>query len=221
MPLEFSDQKIETLLRSYRLDELHASHDTIYAVSPDLTLAYVNRGWRKFAAENGGGTAITERWPIGSSIRKVIPEVLQAFYTDKFTECLESRSPWQHRYECSSAESYREFLMTTYPLGEKQGLLVVNSLCYDSPHFRASHEPVEDHYRNEKGMIVQCVHCRRVRRNTPEWVWDWVPQWINSYPEGMSHGICEPCFGYFYPGGLPMSGGYPKFFRTDYRTGNY
>jgi hypothetical protein len=214
MPIQFADSELESIARSYRLETLHGSDDTIYVLRPDLTLVYVNDGWTKFAAENGGEPMISERWPIGCAIAESIPDVLRPFYTDHFSKCLESRSPWQHRYECSSPDVYREFLMTTYPLGDRQGLLVVNSLDKSSPHNRLRHPPIEEWYRDENGMVVQCSHCRRIRCPAATAAWDWVPEWLNEYPERMSHGLCEPCYGYFYPGGLPRKEGYPKFTRT-------
>jgi len=214
MPLEFADPELESILRNYRLESIHASDETVYVVRPDLTLVYVNEGWSKFAYENGGEPTISNRWPIGSSIADAIPQALRPFFTDKFSNCLQTRSPWQHRYECSSVEQYREFMMTIYPLGDSRGLLVVNSLFKNSQHDRVGHPPIEEWYRDESGMILQCVHCRRIKRPQLRATWDWVPVWVESYPQNMSHGLCEPCFGYFYPGGLPQLGGYAQFIRT-------
>lgn len=215
MPPQFLDTEFETILSGYRLEQMHASDETIYALRPDLTLAYFNQGWSKFAEENGGQPSIAERWPLGRSIGDAIPAILRPFFFDRFARCLQTGSPWQHRYECSSRDAYREYMMTTYPLGRHQGLLVINSLFKTSTQRRPAQAPVEGTYCDENGMIVQCVHCRRIRRPSLEAVWDWVPAWVYEHPENMSHGLCEPCYGYFYPNGLPRAGGYPKFFRTE------
>lgn len=218
MPLEFANREIEQILRTYRLNELHESDDTIYAMQPDLTLVYVNRGWGRFAAENGGEPVISQRWPLGRSILEAIPQILQPFFYDNYEHCLKSGSPWQHRYECSSASIYREFLMTTYPLGSGQGLLVVNSLCCSLSHDRPSQIAFEHTYRNSHGLIVQCAHCRRVKRAlTSATIWDWVPEWLASCPENTSHGLCAPCFSYYYPETHRMRYGFPKMFRSEER----
>lgn len=217
MPLEFANREIEQILRTYRLNELHESDDTIYAMQPDLTLVYVNRGWRKFAAENGDLPAISHHWPLGRSILDAIPKILQPFFLDNYQHCLKSGSPWQHRYECSSASTYREFLMTTYPLGARQGLLVVNSLCCSLHHDRTAQTATEQNYCNADGLIVQCAHCRRVKRVLASTsVWDWVPEWLTSCPRNTSHGLCVTCFGYYYPETRQIYGDYPKIFRSDH-----
>lgn len=215
---DFADSDLKSILKAYHLEKMHESNDTIYALRSDLTLVYFNVGWQKFAEENGGQPAISERWPVGTSIVEAIPPILQPFFIDKYSGCLETGSPWQHRYECSSAEEYREFMMTTYPLGQGQGLLVVNSLFRTSSQKRVVLPPNEEWYCDSNGMIVQCVHCRRIRRPAMDAVWDWVPAWVYSNPDNVSHGLCEPCFGYFYPKGIPRSGGYPKFHRTDVQS---
>lgn len=214
MDFEIADPELERHLHNFRLDELYGSDETIFALRPDLTLVFVNQGWSRFAAQNGGEPTISERWRLGTSIHDAIPELLRPFFTEKFDRCLQSRSPWQHRYDCSTAKEYREFLMTTYPIGNRNGLLVVNSLVERHPQSRTCHAPFEERYRNEDGMIMQCVHCRRVNRGTDAAVWDWVPEWLEARPQNLSHGFCQPCYGYFYPGGCPPLDGYPEFLRT-------
>jgi hypothetical protein len=193
------EKEFEQLLRNFRLEKLDASEDTIYAIRNDLTLVYVNRGWSLFAAHNGGEPEISTRWPMGQSIQNAIPDILRPFFSEHFSRCLETRCPWHHQYQCSSPETYREFMMTTYPLGDRNGLLIVNSLLKQTPHNRISHLPLEDEYRNKDGIIIQCVHCRRVQRGDNELSWDWIPDWLSTFPENTSHGLCDPCYGFYYP----------------------
>gem|GEM_PF-7135292 len=104
MPLEFADRELESIRRTYRLDEIHRFDDCVYALSPVLNLVYQR--------------------------------------------------------------------------------------------------------------IVQCIHCRRTKRPTAGSNWDWIPEWINSFPENTSHGLCEPCYGYFYPQGSPPPVGRTTFVQT-------
>lgn len=181
---------------------------------PDLTLAYINLGWTRFAGRNNAEPLISLNWPIGCCVLDAIAPVLRPFFIANYAKCLRERRPWEHHYECSSAEFYREFVMMAYPLGEGEGLLVINSLVQETSHTRSSKEPIDFLYRNASGVIKQCCHCRRVRRCGNEPAWDWVPDWVTSPPQNTSHGICEPCFGFYYPKQRRSTKGFPETFRT-------
>ena len=211
--MSFHDPDFQRLLDPFRLPTIHVSDNTVYGVRPDLTLSYVNRGWSNFAAKNGGEPLISSQWGLGCCVGDAIPPVLQPFFFDNFAKCLRERRPWVHLYECSSAEVYRKFSMKSFPLGEGEGLLIVHSLVQESSHTDIGCEPLETIYRNEDGLIVQCCHCRRVRR-TGKIRWDWVPAWLAIPPKNTSHGLCEPCFGYYYPPLRSLSSGFPEPFRT-------
>jgi hypothetical protein len=189
----------ERLLENFHPDVLELTDETIYGLWPDLTLAYFNRGWSNFASANGGEPEISTNWPIGCLAKNAIAPVLQPFFEQNFASCLEVGKPWEHYYECSSAERDRVFLMMTYPLGKAQGLLIVNSLIQDAASSRSACEPIEARYRSEQGLITQCCRCRRVLRSGNTRAWDWVPDWVKACPPETSHGLCEPCFGFYYP----------------------
>jgi hypothetical protein len=133
-------------------------------------------------------------------------ETLRPFYVRLFRSCLEAeqtgeRTP-QHEYECSSADVFREFVMTLYPLRERQGLLVVNSIVVETPHdpaLRPPHACDRTAYVQENGWIHQCVHCRRVENVQTEGRWDWVPEWVEAFPPETSHGLCTFCHSHYYP----------------------
>jgi hypothetical protein len=209
------DPVFQRLLSDFHPAVLHSAEETIYAMRPDLTLAYVNLGWTQFAARNGGEPLISLNWSIGSCVQDAIAPVLRPFFTDNYARCLRERRPWEHRYECSSAEVYREFVMMTYPLGEGEGLLVINSLVQqETSHTRSAHAPLDVLYRQETGLVIQCCHCRRVQRCGAERAWDWVPEWVSSPPQKTSHGICEPCFGFYFPKQRRSTKGFPEKFQT-------
>lgn len=208
-----NNPEIDRLLWDSYPAAIHNADQAIYVLRPDLTLAYVNLGWTRFAAQNGGDPMISSNWPIGSSVLTAIAAVLRPFFAKNYAKCLQEKRPWEHRYECSSPELYRSFVMMTYPLGAGEGLLTVNSLVQEMPHTRCSHEPMEALYRDQHNFILQCCHCRRVKRRGAEPRWDWVPDWVRACPANTSHGLCEPCFGFHYRNS-DQSNGFSDTFRT-------
>lgn len=179
-------------------ESLEGEHETVFGLWPDLRLAYVNPAWFRFARENEGEPAISRDWTLGRCILDAVAEPLRPFFVGNYSRCLEINRPWEHVYECSSDEKYREFHMTVFPLERAQGLLVVNSLRIETTPHREAKAAVQRDYRSDDGLILQCCHCRRVRRRTDPGGWDWVPEWVRQCPPKTSHGICEPCFAYYY-----------------------
>jgi hypothetical protein len=208
-----SDLEITRLLWDTFPDTIHGSDDTIYLMRPDFTLAYVNLGWTHFAARNGGEPAISLNWPIGSYVLAATAPVLRPFFAENFSKCLRERRPWEH-YECSSADLYRSFVMRTFPVGAGEGLLVVHSLAQETLHTRCVCEPRDILYRDQHGFILQCAHCRRVKRCGAKPTWDWVRDWVTSCPTNTSHGLCEPCYGFYYRNSRLPAKRFPEPFRT-------
>lgn len=192
------DPDFGLLLEDFFSERLLTSEDTIYGLWPDLTLAYFNEGWTQFASRNGGEPEISLNWKLGRNIEEAIPEVLRPFFKSGFDQCLAENQPWEHSYECSSGETYRCFMLRAYPLKGSRGILVVNSPICSGTHVSEAKSPDENNYRNSDGFIVQCCHCRRVRRPGIKKAWDFIPEWIAKFPPNTSHGLCEPCFGFFY-----------------------
>lgn len=182
----------------------HAAHlddaaSTAYGIWRDGRLAYFNKAWLEFAANNGGDE-IQGSWDLGVSIWDAVRPPLREFYQEGFERCLDNRQPWHHSYQCPSPDVLREYQMTVYPLGDRRGLLVVNSLHFEVP----PPDPLDgvtslqDHL-DEHGMIHQCMHCRRIRR-ADGGEWDWIPQLVASPTRNMTGGLCGPCFLHHYPG---------------------
>ena len=186
------------LLRDFDAAKLDESDETVYGLWPDLTFAYFNNGWRRFARDNGGEPAISENWSPGRCVLDAIPEPLKPFFQVNFAKCLRENRPWEHRYECSSVELIRMYHMLTFPLGDVAGLLVINSLRHEATNTYPSCPPLEPLYRNEHGILTQCCHCRRVLRIGTERRWDWVSDWIDKRPKRISDGLCQPCMGFHY-----------------------
>ncbi|MGN6545027.1 MAG: hypothetical protein ACTHK7_08250 [Aureliella sp.] len=186
------------LLAEFEMDELEQAGGTIYGLWPELTLAYMNPAWFRFAEENGAPASFATQWGLGRCIVDAIAEPLRPFFIENYGRCLEQSRPWEHIYECSSANVYREFHMSAFPLRQRQGVLVVNSLRIEKPHSRVRYPPLENQYRTATGIICQCCHCRRTRRVTDASTWDWVAEWVEQSPGATSHGICPECFRFHY-----------------------
>lgn len=206
--------QFEQLLYDFDIAAISRSDDTIYGLWPDLTLGYMNQGWTRFAVCNNGEPAITENWSLGRCILDAIALPLRPFFEENYAKCLAENRPWEHCYECSSAESYRSFHMMCFPIGNGDGLLVVNSLRRESEHTRTPFPVVDSVYRDEHGIVTQCCHCRRVRRRGLKQTWDWVPDWVAKCPTNTSHGLCEPCFGFHYSPQRSMDAGFMESFQT-------
>jgi len=206
------------LLKDFGLADAEDHGGTVVGLWPDLTIAYVNRAWRTFAVENGTANAAWLDEPRGRSLLYEITPGLWHFFREHFARCLSERRPWEHQYECSSPELKRKFHMKVYPLGAAEGLLAVHSLVFESPHTESGLPPIDGRYRTRDGQVVQCCHCRRVRRADQEETWDWVPLWVKQAPPRTSHGFCPPCFRYYYHESRLQNPEFPETFTTGRET---
>ena len=204
----------ENLLRDFHPDALHSAQQIIYAIRPDLSLAYANLDLTHFASWPDCNSQYTRNWPIGCCVLEVIPAALRPFVAENFAKCLREKRPWEHHYELTSRGSNRHFVMMAYPIGESEGVLVVNSLVHESCQATSSIGRLEALYENDYGIITQCCHCRRVRRCGIDATWDLVADWVNGFPSNTSHGLCEPCSGYYYSSRRPPRKGFPETFQT-------
>ena len=186
------------ILGVHDANDLDRSPSVTYGIWSDGRLAYMNRGWFDFARKNDGEEMLA-RWDLDANVWQAIKPPLRAFYEQGFQRCLEEGKPWGHAYECSSPENFRKLHMLTYPLGGGRGFLIVNSLELEVAH-EPPGSPVRslDAYVDENGMLVQCMHCRRMRRRDVD-VWDWIPDVLRNRPRNMTGGLCEPCFAHHYP----------------------
>lgn len=182
-------------LAPFEVDVLRTDPSTIYALSADLHVDYVNEAWTQFARANRARWADGE-WGIGSSVMAAIPDVLRPFYERLFERARAGKVVVEHDYECSSATVTRRFRMRVLPC-ESGGLLVVHSLLRADPQPEPGVPPLDAVYRH-LGMILQCSHCRRVQRANEPGTWDWVPAYVEHPQPKTSHGLCEVCAAYYY-----------------------
>ncbi|MCE9612734.1 MAG: hypothetical protein K8T26_00565 [Lentisphaerae bacterium] len=189
------------LLEGFDLPTLERDPSTIFALSPDLKLIYVNPAWCMFAARNDGEPELSRHYHLDTPVADAMCGPLREFCLQAFQKALCTGTPWHYDYECSSAEHYRMYHQTAYPLPLRRGLLVVNSLVRE--HVHVDRKPVStgsttNHYRTKDGLITQCAHCRRVQRPSRPAVWDWIPAWVSHMPPNTTGGICPLCFAHYW-----------------------
>lgn len=173
------------------MSELATSSDTAYVTTRELRLVRTNEGWTRFAMANAGEGTL-ERCQPGYRIDDALPAPLRDFYTAAFERAFVSRRPFEHDYECSSADVFRRMHMIVYPIADSF-LLFVHSVRIEKEHSRV---PSQMSLARE-GVVPMCAHCRRVRE--PNGAWLWVPALVASPPPNVSHGLCEPCMEFYYP----------------------
>jgi len=190
-----------TLLDRTEISTLENSTDCIFAVSKDFELIYFNPRWRQFAKENNGEPQISEQYDLGSSLLNCLSDPLDDFYIKKYCKVMATGKVWNHIYECSSPEYFREYSQLVYPLYNGQGVLVVNRLNIKIPIKKIKldrYKPLEHFYRHKTGIIHQCSNCRCIQRVGNPDKWDWVSDWVKQIPENTSHTICPICFDFYW-----------------------
>ena len=189
------------MLDRFHLETLESDPNPIYGLSAGLALNYLNPGWFVFARDNDGEPAVSERFGIGTHVADAIAGPAKDFYVEAFRSVLWTGKVWHHDFECSSADVFRAYHQSVYPLRGRLGLLVVNSLVKEQPHAgeaKSARPPRKELYTQETGFITQCSNCRRVQRVSPPDVWDWVPAWVRRMPPNVSQSFCPVCFDYYW-----------------------
>jgi hypothetical protein len=184
-------------LRPFDVDALDADASSICALDAQLRLVYVNRAWRAFGHDNGADWD-DDRW-MGTGVLTAIPAILGPFYADLFERVRRTGARVDHAYECSSPTTRRFFRMSAFPC-ESGAYVVVHSLSHASPLALETIPTLDALYRDADGLMIQCVHCRRVRRGPPGvTTWDFVADYVARAPAGTSHGLCPVCVPFYYP----------------------
>jgi hypothetical protein len=200
--MEQFDREFRILLRSHNFKDINAHSGTAYGVWENFRLAYLNPAWFQFAKENKGEPNISAEWGLGTSILDCVSGDVRELYEAKFNQSLDSHEIWNHEYECSSETVYRRYHQIVYPMGQREGLLIVNSLVAERPHDkeqRSTRDADESHYVDQSGLICQCAYCRRVKNFREIERWDWVSEWVRRCPENTSHTWCPTCAQHYFP----------------------
>jgi hypothetical protein len=196
-----SVDNFRSILVGMDYDTIESSPHSIFALSKDLKLIYFNEAWFEFAKQNNGEPNISVSFPLGTSIEQAISGDAKEFYLSKYREVLLNSKVWKHEYECSSNKMYRVFYQDVYPLKNREGIIVVNSLKVErlfTDKERKVSNLTNVGYSNDDGIIVQCTNCRKTQRPLETEIWDWIPSLVENMPKGVSHSICPICYDYFW-----------------------
>lgn len=192
--MSFLAPDFEPLLSAEHLRELEATEHTVVGLRADNSMGYRNQAWSRFAAANGAPELV--HWG-EASVLEAMHVSVRPFYEALFIDVRTTGEPQDHRYQCSSPQAYREFMLRVLPLAGKALLLI---------HHQATHEPhrwapqaAGPRYVDEHDIVTQCCHCRRTRRADQRATWDWVPAYVAAHTQRVSHGLCPQCFRHYYP----------------------
>jgi hypothetical protein len=190
-----SSSELAELLAPFDVSALNWEAATIYGVSNDLRIIYVNRAWLEFAEANGAQDG--SHWGVGSRVMDAIPVVLRTLHGELFERARRGELV-DHEYDCSSPEMFRRYRMRIHRC-TSGALLVVHSLVHESPRTGPACRPSDALYRDGDGLMTQCSYCRCVRRAKPPVAWDWVPEYAARPACDVSHGLCFMCRNQYYP----------------------
>jgi hypothetical protein len=155
----------------------------IYLLDSELKIRRCNAAWDEFAVANGGPEIVRSKIT-GGSIMDAVPPVLEEFYLTAYDTVRCNGREWWHVH------------MRILP-SEDGGLLVINTLISEGPHFREDSRRISDYVRSD-GVVNMCAHCRRVQLLTPPHTWDWIPELLFDSQALISHGLCAFCLAYHY-----------------------
>lgn len=197
------DPLFAPLLRPFDPAALETHAGSILGLWPNDAIAYLNPAWYQFAYENGGEPGVSTRWDLGATMTSAISTTLLPFYVAAMGACRRRQKPWEHSYECSSPDVFRQFRMKMYPLSPAGEVLIVHSLASERAHAESTGETrakSADTYLNDFGLLDQCAHCRRFRHQKISNRWDWISEWVRNRPSTVSETLCQICRDYYYPG---------------------
>jgi hypothetical protein len=194
------DERFRPILERMGSRALEASEEVIYGVWKDLTLAYTNPSWARFAMANDGNGLFLE-WGLGRSILEACGPELQPFYERALRRVLDTGQPFVHEYACHAPAVRRWHVMRVLPVAD-EALLISNALVAAVPNDDDDAAPLLDaDYRAADGWVQQCPHCRRVRAvasSTPN-RWDFAPRLLERHrAASVTHALCPLCFAYHY-----------------------
>lgn len=173
------------------------SPDVIYIVDDKLVLRAFNDAWVEFALNNAG-TSVMQKYPLGTSIQQTFPDTIQEYLTSAFARAMESNIPFELDYECSSANQFRLYHQSAYPIADAAGLVISNHMIKSKPHTQPAHE-FSEAFLDDHGLMIQCSNCRKIcdPKNRNRWLW--VPDVLDKVYPNTSHAICPRCYDFYYP----------------------
>lgn len=188
------------ILSGFDLLSYEQSGNIVYAIDDQFILQYFNQQWESFAKENNSSDIIFSS-NIGCNILTNITGPLRHFYYKKYNDVLNSRTIFEHEFECSSPEKYRKYHQRVIPLPLTSGLLITNSKIQEYPHLQSIQHHHSSNllpYLNSDGEICQCSNCRKVKNMDYENRWDWIAKFIVSLQPNTIFSVCDECMNKYY-----------------------
>jgi hypothetical protein len=172
----------------------------IYVFDETLTIVEVNEAFVRFAEENQGGADFRAKYGEGCNLLDMIPPRLRPFYSSLYLRAFNGEVV-VHDYECHTPSSYRLFRLRLIPLADGR-VAAENSLRVETAladPLGLDEAAIVQGYVAPSGLIIQCMHCRRIKTTTPPERWDLIPSLIKKPDERISHGLCPVCLPLYYP----------------------
>jgi PAS domain-containing protein len=187
------------LAPAFDVQALEQLDSSIAVIDAEANIMWVNPAWERFARENGAG----ETRPRLSSYLDGITPPLRDFYRAVFAAALATGAVFEQEYECSSPDRRRIFHFRALPIDDR-GLILEHSLVAENEPEGGDGEHIVSRYLDEGNTLLQCSHCRRVRRPDTQ-AWDWVRAWAARPHPATSHGLCPLCVGFYWGRRRPAS----------------
>ena len=189
------------LVEGLDLYRVTALDDVVYVIDEDFRLRAVNAAWHLFARRNGADH-LPRDYPLGCRVLDAFCDDAVEFFVPLCRHVLTTGQRFDHDYRCDTPFAQRRFRQSVYPVPAGAGLLVSNHLLVSRPHTGPFTAPAPRH-RDSQGRVRQCAHCRRVRDNSGEEKWDWVPALVDAPAPGTVHVYCPLCADLHQPPVLP------------------
>lgn len=192
----YIDPQFAALLPESQARVIAASHATIYVLDRLLAIRAYNDAYVRFGTANGCPD-IGRSHGIGCRLIAVLPAAAAEIYVPAYLRAMETGTPFEHDYECSSAQVFRRYQQTAYPLRDGLGLVVANHLVYEAPHAWRPQATGPRHFDRD-GWLAQCACCRRLRDSSHPEKWDWVPAVVETPHPRTTHTYCLNCLNFYY-----------------------
>lgn len=170
-----------------------------YLIDREGTVSYVNQAWDLVAKPAQGPLAcdvVGTPW-----LDWIAGDELRSWHQSLFDRLMRRTSGDSFECDCNTPDRYRLFAVRFESLArpgatEPEAVLQLTSMLEDAPI--AERYPIgppdEARFRQPEGVILQCGGCRRVKvAGPPTPVWEYVPEWVVTPRQDISHGICEVC----------------------------
>ncbi len=175
------------LVMRYDVAALEAHGSPLVAIDSRGVITWANAAWIAHSASGNCGPRLMGA---GASYFEAVHDGCREAYKSALARCLGTIEPIEHDHICPASGA---------PLPYRVRMLRLDLADVLIAHSHANRHPLHDErtYRDCNDFVVMCSNCRHVRRGDTT-AWDWVPDWLTTPPERLSHGICPVCHGFYW-----------------------